>query len=385
MNKGMIMEVKKSYAIALNDEGIMDKIRFKKDMRVGQKVFYFDDDIVKTTRSKIHRHNNFIKAFGSIAALFLLVFTFFNMMNYEQAYAIVSLDINPSIQIEADSNTKVLKVEGINDDGKTIDFKDIKGLDINEAIKRIKEKLVEKKYLDTNNEVLVGVAFTSNDDNGSYEETLQDAIRTTFNTEDITYVKADKEEVEEAKTEGISLGRYKAKESIAVDKDTKDNIGKAPVKEITALIKDKKNVIQWDAKDEKVVDVPVINTEPEIKNDNSTTNINLDTDTDTNINTNVDTDTNVDTITNKPNVNADSENINYGVDKEKETTTKPKNNDVLEVEPDIPVVVEKDTNTTDSNTVNTEQNSVTIDEIQDDIKANKAESKMDVVIEDKKN
>ena len=106
MNKGMIMEVKKSYAIALNDKGIMDKITFKKNMEVGQKIFYFEDDIVKATANKVHRHNSFIKAFGSIAALFLLVFTFFNTMKYEQAYAVVSLDINPSIQIEADSNKK---------------------------------------------------------------------------------------------------------------------------------------------------------------------------------------------------------------------------------------------------------------------------------------
>ena len=72
MNKGMIMELNKSYAIALSDEGIMEKIVFKKDMKVGQKIFYFEEDIVKATTNKIHRHNNFIKTFGSIAALFYL-------------------------------------------------------------------------------------------------------------------------------------------------------------------------------------------------------------------------------------------------------------------------------------------------------------------------
>jgi len=388
MNKGMILELSKSYAIALNDEGIMEKIAFKKDMKVGQKIFYFEDDIVKATRSKVYRHNNFIKTFGSIAALFLLVFTFFNTMKVDQAYAIVSLDINPSIQIEADSNKKVIKVEGINDDGKNIDFTDIKGLDIDTGIQRIKEKLVEKKYLDTNTEVLVGVAFTTtNEDNSSYEETLKDAIRATFNTEDITYIKADKKEIEEAKTEGISLGRYKAKESISVDQDTKNNIGKAPVKQITALIKDKENVIQWDAKDEKINEAPVTNVKPEVKNENPPTNV--DANTNSNTNTNVGKDrpvTNVPSDT--PNSNVDKETGNNG--------NKPaKNNDILEVEPEAPVVDETKPNNTKptDNTINigpsngTIENNTTSSKIQDETKPNNTlpvEPKIDSVNKDTK-
>src|SRR5471030_1277036 len=172
MNKGMIMDVNKNYAIALNGEGFMDKIISKQNMKVGQKIFYFDDDIVKTTTNKANRHKSFIKAFGSIAALFLLVFTFFNTMTYEQAYAVVSLDINPSIQIEADSNQKIIKVEGVNTDGKDIDFSEIKDISLNDVIQKIKEKLIEKNYLDTNKEVLVGFAFINNQDSSTDEDNI---------------------------------------------------------------------------------------------------------------------------------------------------------------------------------------------------------------------
>ncbi len=324
MNKGMIMEVKKSYAITLNDNGIMEKIKFKPNMAVGQKIFYFEDDVVTATASKVHRHNNFIKTFGSIAALFLLVFTFFNIMKPEQAFAVVSLDINPSIQIEADSKQMIIKVDGMNDDGKKIDFSDIKDISLDEGIQKIKEKLMEKNYLDTNKEVLVGVAFIKNGDNSGYEENLQAAIRSTFDTEDITYVKADKKEVDEAKTEGISLGRYKAKETASVDQATKDKISKAPVKEITALIKDKENVIQWEAKDEqKPAQIPVDETKPEVKPEKPAT--------DSKTNTNPEKD--------KPVINVPSENVDSSTDKNNEkvnTPSKTKNNDVLELEPVTP-------------------------------------------------
>jgi len=328
MNKGMIMDVKRNYAIALNDEGLMEKITSKQNMQVGQKIFYFEDDIVKTNANKAYRHNNFIKAFGSIAALFLLVFTFFNTMNYEQAYAVVSLDINPSIQIEADSNQDIIKVEGVNIDGKNIDFSDIKDIPLDDGIDKIKEKLIEKNYLDTNKEVLVGFAFIKNGDNSAYEENLKDAIQSTFKTETVTYVQGNKEAVDEAKTKGISLGRYEA--SLVADEQTKKTIDRAPVKDITSSIKDKDNVTQWQAGDEKVVDekavdekakiidVPVANTNPEVKTETPATEkpgVKVPTENpDSNINININTD----------------------IEKVKDSNTKSQNDGVLELKPEVP-------------------------------------------------
>lgn len=264
MNKGIIMEVKKNYAIAMNDEGIMDKIAFKDNMKIGQKIFYFQDDIIANTHSNVHRYNNFIKAFGSIAALFLIVFTFFHVMKPQEAYAVVSLDINPSIQIEADSKLNIIKVEGVNDDGKKIDFSDIKNVPLESGIQKIKEKLVEKNYLDTNRDVLVGYAFVQNGDNSAYEEDLKGVINSTFNTEQVVYVKGDKDDVTEAKTQGISLGRYEAASRVA-DQEIKEKIGTAPVKDITASIKDSENFTEGNIKDEKDNNAPAINEKQDVK------------------------------------------------------------------------------------------------------------------------
>lgn len=249
MNKGIIMEIKKDYAIALNNSGVMEKILLKKDMKVGQKIFYFEEDIIKTT-NRTNMHNSFIKTFGSIAAIFLLVFTFFQGITYENAYAVVSLDINPSIQIEANSKKKIVKIQGINDDGKNIDFSSIVGRNINDGIEEIKQILIEKKYLDENKEVLVAFALIKGSDDNQYEESIKGAIQETFKTENITYVTGNKEAVAEAKTQGISLGRYEA--SLKATDEVKKNIKVIPVKEITSSIKDDKSVITWEANDEKV-------------------------------------------------------------------------------------------------------------------------------------
>ena len=248
MNKGIIMEIKRDYAIALNDSGIMEKILSKKDMKVGQKIFYFEEDIIKTT-NRTNMNNIFIKRFGAIAAIFLLVFTFFQGITYEKAYAVVSLDINPSIQIEVSSKKNIVSIEGMNDDGKEIDFSNVIGSNINNGIEEIKKILIEKKYLDNNKEVLVAFALVKEKTDDQYEESVKGAIQETFKTENVTYVKVEnKDAIAEAKTKGVSLGRYEA--SLTANEEVKNNIEKIPVKDITSSIKDNKNVIHWDAQEE---------------------------------------------------------------------------------------------------------------------------------------
>ncbi|MGN0144187.1 MAG: anti-sigma factor domain-containing protein [Clostridium sp.] len=255
MNKGLIMELKKDYAIVLNDDGGMEKILIKPGMSVGQKIFYFEEDIVKASAERSFKYNNsFMKSLGSIAALFLLVFTFFYNYSFNKTYAIVSLDINPSIQIEVDNSQKILSVKGMNDDGRNIDFTGVKGKNINDGIKVIKDILVEKEYLKNNKDVLVGFAFVNNSNEGVYEDSIKDAVLSNFDTENITYIKAeDKKDIEQAKEQGISLGRYEA--SKVVNEETKKKITNAPVKEIADQIKDKENVIYHNAEDESAEDV----------------------------------------------------------------------------------------------------------------------------------
>lgn len=330
MNKGIIMEVKKSYAIALNDQGVMDKIIFKENMKIGQKIFYFEDDIINNS-SNSHRYNNFIKTLGSIAAIFLIVFTFFHTMKPQEAYAVVSLDINPSIQIEADNKLNIIKVEGVNDDGKQIDFSDIKDISLESGMQKIKDKLAEKNYLETNKDVLVGYAFVKDGDNSSYEKDLIGVIDSTFDAQEVVYVKGDKEAVDEAKKQSISLGRYEAAASDLVGQDLKNKIDTAPVKEITASIKDKKDDEQWDTQDQRNSDAQ----DSKVKQEGSSEK----------------------PLIEKPNLDAASDNTGANVDSGKDnkdnTSKTEKNNDIIEVQPDAPAQNGSNGNTGNSSSGNT--------------------------------
>lgn len=251
MKKGLVMEIAESYAIVLSDNGEMDKIEIKPGMKVGQKLFYFDDDIVQASSNNSNSNSNsynfskFFKSFGTIAAAIVFMFTMFYKLNIDKTYVVVSLDINPSIQISADVNKKIIKVQGMNEDGRNIDFSKIKGEKLNDGIEDIKNILVEKKYLETNKDVLVAVAIYDDNSDDSYQENIMESVNSSFSDQNIAYVKVEqKEDVVKAEEEGISLGRYEASKlsSNTSTSEAKD----APVKEITEKIKDNEKVIYYD-------------------------------------------------------------------------------------------------------------------------------------------
>ena len=187
--------------------------------------------------------------------------------------------------------------------------------------------MVEKNYLKENRDVLVAFALVNEDENTDYEESVFGTIKSTFKSEKVTYVKGKKEDVEEAKSAGISLGRYEVLQ--VADEDAKKEIDKAPVKEITEFIKDKENVIQWgDDEDNEKVKVP--GSEVVDKVENNTTN------TDNNANSTNGSNNNNDGIK-KPVINGavdSSSNANTNNNNNNSGTQKPEDDIIIEVPPE---------------------------------------------------
>lgn len=351
MKKGLVIEITKNYAIVLCDKGDVDKIKIKPNMKVGQKLFYFDEDIVQVKNSGSLNISRFMKGFGTIAAAFIFIFTMFYNFAVDKTYVVVSLDINPSIQISADKDSNIIKIEGMNEDGKSIDFSKIKGEKLNDGIEKIKNILVEKKYLENNRDVLVAVAILDeNSDDSEYEENIKKSVNSTFVTENIAYVKVDdKEDVAEAKQEKISLGRYEAYKLSSDTNANKTEVAVAPVKEITEKIKDNDKVIYWDKTEKTEVTKTDVNTDTKKDNENQNSSTTT-TSSDSNIkeeNKSSDNTTkkeeNKETTTDKP-ADSDTPKIDAGVsDDSKKVTEEPKKDvteppkNVIDVMPETPV------------------------------------------------
>lgn len=145
-----------------------------------------DEDLVRIIdyrRQKRHRRLKRPKRLYSIAALCaaaLALFIGVRMMNPKApaVYAIVGIDVNPSIEISVDKDEKVISAEGLNAEGKDIlaDM-NLEKTDLNVACNAILGSMLKEGYLsDISNSVLVSVQSEDGETGKEIEAGISNAI-----------------------------------------------------------------------------------------------------------------------------------------------------------------------------------------------------------------
>lgn len=159
-----------------------------------------------------------MRSFAAIAAVLVLVIAgVFAVKNFGTGSAgtlaaVVSLDVNPSIEINVDKNRTVLSVKGLNDDGRTVvgDMK-LDGTKLDVAVNAIIGSMLQNGYLDDMaNSILLSVSGVD----GYDAEKLRSEIAADVNSQlksgsvlsqDVS--NADSELVSLAEKYGITVGK----------------------------------------------------------------------------------------------------------------------------------------------------------------------------------
>jgi len=149
---------------------------------------------------------------ASILAVAMLIVFALVKPPVTKAYAVIDLDVNPSIELSVDKNDKVLNVTGVNDEGKQI-LDDLKlvGTDAYTASNAILGALVSKGYLTkTANAVLLSVRSTG--DTKALETKLTEKMSAYLSSVKIATAiftqNIDNDSLQKyANSKGISLGK----------------------------------------------------------------------------------------------------------------------------------------------------------------------------------
>lgn len=89
-NKTIVLELKNNYAIVIDEGGDVHRIKRKPDMKVGEQIFYTEEDFYEGSTDKIRKFP-FMK-FAAAAAIFLLLFTgVFTSLMQNRTYAAMSI------------------------------------------------------------------------------------------------------------------------------------------------------------------------------------------------------------------------------------------------------------------------------------------------------
>jgi len=252
-HKGMIVKINKNYAIVMLETGEYFKITVKNNMEIGKKIVFLEDDIIKKNISKKgekimkNKKNGKLKIIGTgIAACLALVLVLgYNLLpGSTQPYALVSIDINPSIEMQIDDDLNVLEIKSLNDDGVNVINDEMIGDNLLNVIDEIVLQAEEKNYLrKDNNSVLISAATFENGNSKIVSEKITNHVKENQHLlEDVVviYLESDKETAEKSMKSGVSLGKTEVAR-MANDESVQDLTVKKIVndKELSSLLVEK--------------------------------------------------------------------------------------------------------------------------------------------------
>ena len=201
-NKVIIMEVKDDYAIVMTSDFEFIKIKKKKSMTEGQKIYIVDEDICQGgDKTSLSNKNKLLKILGLFAILLGIILLAFLFNPFKKdTYATASFDGDASIEFSLDENKKITKAISRDDSIPSGELENLKGKSFEYGIDEIDD------YLENDNYILAS-CYVPSGENDNYI----DDIRTTIDKElsDVIFINANKDDIKQAQKENITLGQYK--------------------------------------------------------------------------------------------------------------------------------------------------------------------------------
>lgn len=224
-HKVIVMEIKETYALVMAEDGQILRVVYKDGMKVGNRIYILEEDILKkdsfkeenhasiipfAERKKTgNQHKTFWKKMVAVAAAFALFVTSFAVLSKpEKAYAMVSVDGEKAVEVVLNQKNRVKEADSKNDSLTREEKKKIKGEKVETIKNYFSQDLSDKET------IIVGYAFLE-DESEEERAALQRRLEKTFGTEHLLYLAGDKEDVENAKKAGKSLGIYLAEQILA--------------------------------------------------------------------------------------------------------------------------------------------------------------------------
>ncbi len=257
--KGAVVEVKENYIVVFTNDCKYNRLKKKRDVKIGKEIIFIEDDIIK-------EKNNYYKRVGTIAAAVILLISILfsqigtNIFENTNAYAVISLDINPSLEFRIDSNKRVKSIEVLNEDGKDIIDDTMINKDIQDVIRLCIDNAIDKRYItEENNIILISNVYLQNKDDSkktdnevgiNIQEEIIEEMEKDKAIQDreisILYIESNKETLKEANKNKITVGKYEVyktlsqnNKNISIDEVKESKVSEI-VKENVSLMKEEK-------------------------------------------------------------------------------------------------------------------------------------------------
>jgi hypothetical protein len=153
MARGLITRLEDDFMIIMTDQMTIEKLKPRTDIKIGQRIEYAKKDIYRGFRLL-----NYKKVSSMLALAIVLVLTSivaFGQTGSREIYAVVSVDINPSVELYLDQSGNVVDYKSFNEDGLKILNKSLLDLNIEDALSQLILKAQDNHYIINRDMILV--------------------------------------------------------------------------------------------------------------------------------------------------------------------------------------------------------------------------------------
>ncbi|GIM47214.1 hypothetical protein DNHGIG_27630 [Collibacillus ludicampi] len=214
--KGIIMKIAGQQVIVLTSDRQFITLPYEAHMRVGKEVII--PIVTQTEKRSFFRSP--IKIIGVFVASVLMVLEFWQGIPKHQgnhAYAYITIDVNPSVELAIDRQELVLFANPLNDDAKKLlENTQLTGKQVDQAVAVLADESVRQGYLKAQSEVLISASRVQGEDERTIDLTqLEDKLMNAFHHAVSQNIPVDVEGVivsdelrHEAMSQGLSAGKY---------------------------------------------------------------------------------------------------------------------------------------------------------------------------------
>ena len=231
MKKGIIMEMDDSSLTLLTPEG--EFLHAKRQDRLfvlGEEIHFFPIENFKTSRLSTLKNILKVKpvwVVSIVAALMIFFGSFIPIYQDNKAYAYMSIDVNPSIELGINKKMQVVELTGFNKEGNKVisSIEDWKKKDVSKLTKAIIINMKKDGFLNSHKSIIISTVHTTKpvkQVEAKLKKNLED-IKATVNNQQlaITVYNSTEQEREKAQKLGITTGKYHEEKVDALIKEKK--------------------------------------------------------------------------------------------------------------------------------------------------------------------
>ncbi|GAA0595811.1 anti-sigma-I factor RsgI [Virgibacillus siamensis] len=177
MKKGIVMGKHRRYMIVMQNDGVFCKAP-PMDVSVGSEISF--EPLPAKNRFDFYMKNRKIsmKPVALLCVVLLLLVPVYFTMGVNKTYAYVSIDINPSIELEINEEMQVRSMTAVNEDGKKIvkELPEYKGKQLEKILALIMQKSEDSGLTENGKSMLLGVSYALD----KHELSVLDAVDSYF-------------------------------------------------------------------------------------------------------------------------------------------------------------------------------------------------------------